>query len=79
MDDEVRVRVKQADQAAAFYEATRLAGFDIDEALTFFGAPPPGAAPDMTPLSPNDAQALFLARFEALMTEVDAGTASKKG
>jgi 5'-deoxynucleotidase YfbR-like HD superfamily hydrolase len=72
MADEVRLRVKQADQAAAFYEATRLAGFDIDEALTFFGAPPPGAAPDMTPLSPNDAQALFLARFEALMAEVDA-------
>lgn len=77
--DEVRVRVKQADQAAAFYEATRLAGFDVDEALTFFGAPPPGASPDMTPLSPNDAQALFLARFEALMTEIDAGTTSKKG
>ena len=33
---------------------------------------PPGAAPDMTPLSPNDAQALFLTRFEALMAEIDA-------
>ncbi|MDP3739871.1 MAG: HD family hydrolase [Hyphomonadaceae bacterium] len=72
MTDEMKARVKQADQAAAFYEATRLAGFDIDEALTFFGAPPPGAAPDMTPLSPTRAQALFLARFEALMAEVDA-------
>ena len=30
---------------------------------TFFGAPPPGAAPDMTPLSPTDAQALFLRAF----------------
>lgn len=72
LTEEVRSHVKQADQAAAFYEATRLAGFDIDEALTFFGAPPPGAAPDMTPLSPNDAQALFLTRFEALMAEIDA-------
>jgi uncharacterized protein len=72
MPDEVRARVKQADQAAAFYEATRLAGFDIDEALTFFGAPPPGPAPDMTPLSPSDAQALFLTRFEGLMADVDA-------
>jgi uncharacterized protein len=72
MTDEMKARVKQGDQAAAFYEATRLAGFDIDEALTFFGAPPPGAAPDMTPLSPTDAQALFLARFERLMAEVDA-------
>jgi uncharacterized protein len=72
MSDEVKARVKQADQCAAFYEATRLAGFDIDEALTFFGAPPPGAAPDMTPMSPTDAQALFLARFDVLMAEVDA-------
>lgn len=71
MSDEIKTRVKHADQAAAFYEATRLAGFDIDEALTFFGAPPPGAAPDMTPLSPIDAQALFQARFNALMAEVD--------
>jgi uncharacterized protein len=72
MPDEIRVRVKQADQAAAFYEATRLAGFDIDEALTFFGSPPPGPQPDMTPLSPDDAQTLFLRRFEVLMAEVDA-------
>jgi 5'-deoxynucleotidase YfbR-like HD superfamily hydrolase len=71
MADDMKTRVKQIDRAAAFYEATRLAGFDIDEALTFFGPPPPGAIPDMTPLSPNDAQALFLTRFEALMAEVD--------
>ncbi len=77
MTDDIKVRVKQADQSAAFYEATRLAGFDIDEALTFFGPPPPGAAPDMTPLSANDAQALFLRRFEILMAEVD--TEAAKG
>lgn len=71
MPDELKARIKQADQIAAFYEATRLAGFDVDEALSFFGAPPPGAAPDMTPLSPNDAQAMFLDRFAGLMTEMD--------
>ena len=75
MTDEVKARVKQADQQAAFYEATRLAGFDIDEALSFFGAPPPGPAPDMTPLSPIDAQNLFLRRFEELMAELDAAAA----
>ena len=75
MTDEVKGRIKQGDQYAAFYEATRLAGFDIDEALAFFGAPPPGAAPDMTPMSPTDAQALFLARFDVLMAEVDAASA----
>lgn len=73
MSDEMKARVKQADQCSAFYEATRLAGFDIDEALDFFGAPPPGPAPDMTPLSPTDAQVLFLRRFEDLIAEVDAG------
>jgi len=78
MGEEMKARVKQADQAAAFYEATRLAGFDVDEALTFFGAPPPGAEPDMTPLSPNEAQALFLARFEALMAEIDARGAGNR-
>lgn len=71
MMEDVKVRVKQADQITAFYEATRLAGFDIDEALTFFGPPPPGHAPDMTPLSPVEAQALFLSRFSALMADVD--------
>ena len=73
MSVELKARIKAADQSAAFYEATRLAGFDIDEALDFFGAPPPGAAPDMAPLSPTDAQAQFLERFAALQAEMDAG------
>lgn len=68
----MKARVKQADQAAAFHEATRLAGFDIDEALQFFGAPPIGVSPDMTPLSPTDAQAQFVARFGELQAEMDA-------
>ena len=68
---DLKSRIKQADQSAAFFEATRLAGFDIDEALNLFGAPPPGPAPDMTPMSPTDAQALFLRRFGALQSEID--------
>jgi 5'-deoxynucleotidase YfbR-like HD superfamily hydrolase len=75
MSEDVKARVKQADQCAAFYEATRLAGFDIDEALNFFGPPPPGGAPDMTPLSPTEAQTRFLGRFAALIAEVDAASA----
>ena len=71
MTAEMKARVKQADQAAAFYEATRLAGFDTDEALEFFGSPPPGAAPDMTPLATADAQALMLRRFAELQAEMD--------
>jgi 5'-deoxynucleotidase YfbR-like HD superfamily hydrolase len=71
MSQEAAVWTKRADQASAFFEATRLAGFDVDEALRFFGAPPPGAEPDMTPLSPTEAQALFLTRFASLMKELD--------
>jgi 5'-deoxynucleotidase YfbR-like HD superfamily hydrolase len=73
MTDEMKARVKQADQAAAFHEATRLAGFDVDEALQFFGAPPAGLSPNMTPLSPTDAQAQFVARFMELQAEMDGG------
>lgn len=63
--------IKRADQAAAFYEATRLAGFELEEAISIFGAPPPGPVPDVTPLSPSDAQTLFLTRFSTLMFEAD--------
>ncbi|MEQ1783155.1 MAG: HD family hydrolase [Hyphomonadaceae bacterium] len=69
----LKARIKAADQSAAFYEATRLAGFDIDEALDIFGTPPPGAAPNIIPLSPTEAQAQFLERFAALQAEMDAG------
>lgn len=77
VSDSVKALIKEADHEAAFYEATRLAGFNIDEALTLFGAPRPGMAPDLTPLSPNDAQQLFLRRFETLMAEVDARQAKR--
>jgi 5'-deoxynucleotidase YfbR-like HD superfamily hydrolase len=75
MSAEAGAQVKRADQASAFFEATRLAGFDVDEALRFFGAPPPGPEPDMTPLSPTEAQALFLTRFASLMAELDSARA----
>jgi hypothetical protein len=37
---ETAAAIKAADRIAAYYEATRLAGFAEDEALRFFGAPP---------------------------------------
>lgn len=61
--------IKQADQIAAFLEATQLAGFGIDEASRFFGRPSPALAADVGPLVPQrspDAEAVFLARFTAL-------------
>lgn len=36
---EVTAEIKEADRIAAYFEATVLAGFDADEALTYFGSP----------------------------------------
>ena len=65
----IKKRIKEADLVCAFFEATQLAGFDVVEAETFFGAPPPGFEIDVSPLPPSDAQELFLARFETLFRD----------
>jgi len=70
--DEIQQRIKSADRIAAFYEATRLAGFEVDEARRFFGSPdgiPAELADELDaiqPLATQDAQQLFLERFETL-------------
>lgn len=69
---DAHLRIKKADRASAFYEATSLAGFSPREAAELFGAPPEGPVPDMTPLSPVDAQSAFLQRFNELMGAIDA-------
>ena len=61
--------IKAADRAAAYLEATRLAGFAEPEAVGFFGAPSLGGeafAPYLTPWRPVEAQRRFLERFAAL-------------
>ena len=61
--------IKAADRVAAYWEATRLAGFSIEEARVHFGAPGIG---DGVPLEVAEpwptarAQASFMARFEVL-------------
>ena len=67
----VTTAIKNADRIAAFFEATRLAGFAEDEAEDFFGRPElPAvlAARVMTlePLAAQDAQQQFLERFSVL-------------
>jgi hypothetical protein len=63
--------IKAADRAAAFLEATRLAGFDTAEARRFFGRPPAFSAAIqrdyLTPWPAETAQARFLERFKLLM------------
>jgi hypothetical protein len=72
LPDEVQAEIKTCDRIAAFYEATRLAGFGIEEAVTFFGKPqglPPESAEALERLRPmptDEAQRTFLARFDWL-------------
>lgn len=60
--------IKRADQVAAWFEATRLAGFSDAEAQKFFGRPrnitSEGLA--LEPLPTRQAQDAFLARFAAI-------------
>jgi 5'-deoxynucleotidase YfbR-like HD superfamily hydrolase len=58
---------KKADIFAAYFEATQLAGFSLEEAKRYFGQPPAAfRVPRLTPLAPSEAQALFLERFRRL-------------
>lgn len=60
--------IKEADFIAAYYEATRLAGFKEEEAITYFGRPTK-MVPDglkLEPMTTNEAQNAFIARFEEL-------------
>ena len=60
--------IKRADQIAAYFEATQLAGFSVAEATEFFGRPRGFAADnfDLTPHTVVSAQEKFLKRFVAI-------------
>jgi len=60
---------KQADRAAAFFEAVSLAGFTRREAERIFGRPaisPQALADEIAPAAVDVTQARFLARFHAI-------------
>ena len=69
---EVAAAIKDADRIAAYFEATRLAGFSEDEARQFFGAPEgisrrlEAELSRLAPIAADAAQARFLARFREL-------------
>ena len=63
--------LKRADKAAAFFEATELAGFGYEEAERFFGRPPAVEGRSLIdhplrPLPPEKASIRYLSRFRAL-------------
>jgi 5'-deoxynucleotidase YfbR-like HD superfamily hydrolase len=66
----LRRDIKRADQIAAYFEATLLAGFSTAEATEFFGRPRGFSAErfDFTPRSVTWAQNAFLKRFAAIET-----------
>lgn len=71
----VATAIKHADRVAAYYEATVLAGFGVEEAQRFFGKPldlPSALEQTLTTLTPQasaEAQAAFLTRFNALFAK----------
>jgi len=69
----VALRIKTADRTAAYHEATRLAGFSPPEAEIYFGTPGERDTVSaeelerlLLPWPTLEAEARFLARFEAL-------------
>jgi hypothetical protein len=64
----LRDAIKRADQIAAYFEATVLAGFSIAEATRFFGRPRSIFADrfDLAPRAPNRVQKQYLSRFAAI-------------
>ena len=71
---------KKADRAAAWHEATRLAGFTAPEANEIFGEAerlPAAILALLEPMSVDAAQAAFLARFSTLDREWQAVQSSR--
>jgi hypothetical protein len=71
LPESLRALIKAADRNAAFFEATRLAGFELAEARRFFGTPPalPSALTRdyLTPWPAGTAEKRFRDRITLLM------------
>ena len=75
--------IKSSDRAAAYLEATRLAGFSESEAQRFFGTPPEVPMTlerdYLTPWSARDAEARYLKNFAKLVIPAEPGLEPGKG
>lgn len=67
LPEETTQLIKRADKAAAYFEATQLAGFNAEEALTYFGAPRGLPAPKLVPHPAAKIQVDFVERFKSLL------------
>jgi len=70
----LKKEIKRADRVSAYFEATRLAGFDEKEAAKFFGRPRGIHADDLdlSPLPTVEAQACFMDCFHGIETLMSA-------
>jgi hypothetical protein len=72
LPDSLKSLIKSADRAAAYLEATKLAGFETAEARKFFGPPPKFSAAIerdfLTPWPAGTAEAKFRERFKKLLS-----------
>jgi len=80
LDEATRKAIKRADQVAAYFEATLLAGFSGAEARRYFGRPAGivYAAEDLAPLPVGVVQEKFLGRFETLEQEAARAPGTKQ-
>ena len=64
----IKRQIKKADRISAWLEATRIAGFTIEEANRFFGAPDPQVIDGLSILlrPPSETRRAFAERFLAL-------------
>jgi len=70
----LKAAIKRADQIAAYFEATLLAGFSVDEATEYFGRPRNfnPAKLDLSPLATTAVERAFLKRHKELEGRVSA-------
>jgi hypothetical protein len=70
---DIQAQIKAADRIAAYFEATKLAGFSVEEATIYFGQPRDLAADaasilaGLNPQDTNEVQRVFLGRFRDLI------------
>lgn len=63
--------IKKADRICAWFEATQIAGFTIEEANQFFIKPPEGLKINIIPMTAKIAQTEMLNEFSLILKRID--------
>jgi 5'-deoxynucleotidase YfbR-like HD superfamily hydrolase len=69
---EVKRKIKRADVICAYFEATQIAGFSVEESKKFFGHPPADLEVSIEPKPVKHAQTLFLDVFAETLKQAEA-------